>query len=142
MYWLTEEEEDAFLSQGQIVEERIKAMDHDVWVCRQCDHVRVEAYPARFNSHKVCPSCSYKTQYITKVTDTYPTRTSQGHGTAFTLCKNCEHETVAAFVIPRIEDQKISSGSGNGSSFSSSSSSSSSSFGGGRSGGGGASGSW
>ena len=141
MYWLTEEEEDAFLSQGQIIEERIKAMDHDVWACRQCDHVRVEAYPALFNSHKVCPSCSYKTQYITKITDTYPTRTSQGHGRAYALCKNCDHETVTMFVIPKIEDQNVSSNSS--SSFSSSSSgSSSSSFGGGSSSGGGASGSW
>ena len=143
MYWLTEEEEDAFLTQGQIIEERIKAMDHDVWACRKCDHVRVEAYTTLFNSHKVCPNCSYKTQCITKITEVYPTRSSPGSGTAYTLCKNCDHETTKPFVIPKIEDQTISSGSGIGSSSSSSSSrSSSSSFGGGSSSGGGASGSW
>jgi len=142
MYWLTEEEEDAFLSQGQIIEERIKSMDHDVWLCRECDHIRVEAYPSRFDSHKVCSGCGFKTQYITKLTEVYPTRHSAGYGTAYALCKNCDHETGTPFTIPKIEDQTVSSGPGGSSSSSGSRSSSSSSFGGGRSGGGGASGSW
>lgn len=137
MYWLTEDEEDEFLKQGHIIEERLEAIDHDVWACRECDHIRIESYPAWFSDYKQCPNCDFKTQFVTKITNVYPTRSSSGSGTATYQCKNCDHSYDKPFTIPRIEPQDTSSSSIGGSS-----SRSSSSFGGGRSSGGGASGSW
>lgn len=134
MYWMTEYEEDEFLTQGQILEEELKAIDHDVWACRKCDHIRVEAYPTWFSDYKMCPNCSYKTQFITKTTDTQPTRTSVGYGTAVHQCKHCDHTYATPFTIPKLADPSSGGSSGGRSS--------SSSFGGGRSSGGGASGSW
>lgn len=137
MYWLTEEEEDEFLKQGQIIEERLEVIDHDVWACRECDHIRIESYPAWFSDYKQCPNCNFKTQFVTKITEVYPTRSSSGSGTATYQCKNCDHTYNKPFTIPKIESQSSSSSSIGGSS-----SRSSSSFGGGSSSGGGASGSW
>lgn len=133
MYWLTDHDEDAFLQDGQILEEKLESIDHDVWACRQCDHIRIEAYPAWFSQYKQCPNCSYKTQFVTKQTDFAASYSSSGAGTATYQCKHCDHTYKKTYVIP--QKQRSSSGS-------SSSSGGSSSFGGGSSSGGGASGSW
>jgi uncharacterized protein len=132
MYWLTEAEEDAFLQDGQIVEEELKVIDHDVWACRQCDNIRIEAYPTWFSKYKQCPECTYKTQFVTKQTNVPATYSSSGSGTASYVCKNCNHAYSKTYTIP-MKQKSSSSSSGGGSS---------SSFGGGSSSGGGASGSW
>lgn len=132
MYWMTDADEDAHLSLGQLVEERLKSVDYDVWGCRQCDEIQIEAYSKWFSRFKQCPKCSFKTQSVSSHTVSRATRHSTGLRRSTHTCNHCGHEYTQDHILPIITE----------SSSSSSSSSGSSSFGGGRSGGGGASGSW
>lgn len=134
MYWMTDEDEDAHLKKGQLVEERVKAIDYDVWACRQCDTIRIEAYPTWFSSFKLCPKCRFKTQFAKSRTIRAATRSSSGEGVTDHTCKNCHHSYSKAYTIARIRNESSSGGSSGGGG--------SSSFGGGSSSGGGASGSW
>lgn len=132
MYWMTDADEKAHLTEGQKVEERLKSVDYDVWACRECDEIQIETYKKWFSGFKQCPSCSYNTQTVTSQTMRGATRSSTGLKRSTHRCNHCGHEYTQDHIIPVITD----SDSGGGSS------SSGGSFGGGSSSGGGASGSW
>jgi len=133
MYWMTDADEDAHLSEGQLVEERLKSVDYDVWGCRQCDEIQIETYPKWFSKFKQCPKCSYKTQTVNSFTMVSATRSSTGMRRSTHTCNHCGHEYTKDSVIPIIVDTDSGGSSSGGGG---------SSFGGGSSSGGGASGSW
>lgn len=144
---LSEEDEDKYLSKGQVSEELVKSIDYDVWVTDADDDVLVLAYRPLFSKYSKCPKCSYKT-YI-KVYDRQvvaPTYYSSGKGERKHQCSNCNHVKRITYHIPRLRRSSntsrsgggwIGSGGGGGSSFGGSGS-----WGGGSSGGGGAGSSW
>lgn len=135
---LPEERDDEHLEGGQILEEYLKSVDYDVWLCTYCDHLEINRYQSWFNKHSNCDNCGYKTLTTTKTVVQHATRYSTGTRRLDYNCKNCGHSDYELRTIPRLPEPSSSSSS---SSFGSSSSSSSS-FGGGSSSGGGASGSW
>ncbi|MEM9787789.1 MAG: TPM domain-containing protein, partial [Pseudomonadota bacterium] len=49
-----EETEDAVLTPGQQLEERLKSIDHDVWFCDTCDHITIESYPTKQKTYGAC----------------------------------------------------------------------------------------
>jgi len=130
MYRMTERDEDIHLSDGQMAEEDLNSIDYDVWACRQCDDVQIEAHPKWFSGYKQCPSCNYKTQTVTRVTMRSASTSSTGMERQTYRCNHCGHEYSRDSVIPIITQSDSGSSSSGGS------------FGGGSSGGGGASGSW
>ena len=52
---LDEASDDAALSAGQQVEERLGSVDYDVWACPTCDERLVLAYGRWWSSIKGCP---------------------------------------------------------------------------------------
>ncbi len=131
--------EDPFLNKGQLVEERIRSIDYDVWVTEKGDDILVLKYKKLFSKYTHCPQCSYKTYYTAHSrTVRAATKTSTGLREQTYQCKNCDYIKVRSITIP-----KVTSSSSSGSSYSGGSSfGGSSSFGGGSSGGGGAGVSW
>jgi uncharacterized protein len=139
---LDEEADDFFLDEGQKKEEKLGAVDYDVWHCKSCDYVKVLAYDAFATSYSKCLSCNYKTYHsIADRTIRSPTCYSSGKGERDYRCENCNFTKTETYTIPARDCSSSSSSSGS-SYGSSSSSGGGSSFGGGRSGGGGAGGSW
>lgn len=138
MNLLDEKADDFFLKEGQRIEEQIGSIDYDVWHCSSCEHVTIEAYDAWFTRYNKCPSCNYRTYYLSSsVTLVSPTCSSSGSGERTYSCKYCDHTHSETYTIPA-RDCSSSSSSGGG--FSGGSSGGS--FGGGSSGGGGSGGSW
>ena len=136
MVLLTEEQEDAFLEQPEITEERIGSVDYDVWACLSCEDVIKLRYGRFFTRYSICPSCSYKTKYEIKDTIVQANYNHGGRVRVDEYCENCPHRSTRYYSTPKLTKSKSSSGSGFGGGGGGRS------FGGGRSSGGGASGSW
>ncbi len=141
---LGEQDEDEYLSRGQVTEELVKSVDYDVWITDKSDDVLVLAYRPLFSKYSTCPKCHFKTYF--KVYDRQviaPTYSSSGQGERKHECAHCKHVNVKTYHIPRL---RRSSRTSSGGSWSGSSSSGGSfgggSFGGGSSGGGGGGSSW
>lgn len=158
MHRLSEEAEDAFLSEGQQVEDRLKSKHHDVWVTANKEEFLVLSYDG-INRYQICPQCEAKTyERVFRRTLIAPTVARAGRGQEKYACVNCQHQAIRIYPIAKLIEveprnsysSSRSYGSSGSSSYSSSSSSrsyssgssGSSSWGGGSSGGGGAESSW
>ncbi|WP_039019571.1 TPM domain-containing protein [Halocynthiibacter namhaensis] len=125
---LDEDQDNEHLYDGQKTEEHLKSVDYDVWTCRQCDHVTIEAYRSWYTRYGACRLCNYQTLQGDTTILNHATTSSTGLKRIDYHCHNCRSEYSATVTIARISN---SSSRGGGSSF-----------GGGSSSGGGASGSW
>ena len=139
---LSEGKEDAYLTEGQQKEEKLKSIDSDVWRCNSCQAIKILPYPSSKSSrYSVCPHCKAATYYVKKdKTLKRATSSRRGEGEKTYICKNCLAKDVVKYVIPMIIYS--SSSSSGGSSWGGGSSSSGDSWGGGSTGGGGARGGW
>lgn len=141
MHMLSEAEEDTFLSSGQILEEKLKSKNYDVWITDNKDDVLVIDYKNAATSFGRCSSCQFITEKLVDVVTVKKATTPRaGQDKCTYRCLQCNNERTVLEKVPRITSSTSSprtSSIGN-----SDSSSSSGSFGGGRSGGGGASGKW
>ncbi|GHG91151.1 TPM domain-containing protein [Pseudodonghicola xiamenensis] len=125
---LGEEADDAHLDGGQQLEEFLKSVDYDVWLCDGCGHMDIHRYGNWFSSYGACPKCQYRTLSTTAEVLVAATESSTGQKRLTYDCQNCGYHDTELRTIPKVTES--SSGSGR------------SSFGGGSSSGGGASGSW
>lgn len=139
---LRESADNAYLEPGQAVEEKIKSVDYDVWLCKQCQYQLVLDYRNLDSEATTCAQCQRLTFEQRRLQVMQPATTSaEGWGWNHFECAHCSHATQERYTIPQKSDSAGSSSSGSSSSSSSSSGSSSSSSGG-SSGGGGAGSSW
>lgn len=141
MHKLRENEEDKYLSKGQVNEELVHSVDYDVWVTEKDDDLLVLSYRPFFSRYSRCPKCGFRTyrkEYDRQIVA--PTYSSSGRGEKKYSCSNCNHEKRTTYHIPRLT--RSSTTSSGGYSGGSSWSGGSSSWGGGSSGGGGAGSSW
>ncbi len=134
MELLPEDRDDAHLEGGQILEEYLKSVDYDVWLCTYCDHLEINRYQKWFSRKSNCEACGYRTLITKSTIISSATEYSTGTKRLDYNCKNCGHTDSELRTIPMVSSSSDSSSysSGGGSS----------SFGGGSSSGGGASGSW
>ncbi|SMC86635.1 TPM domain-containing protein [Pedobacter africanus] len=146
MECLDDDKEDQFLSKGQLAEEKVDAVDYDVWECRSCNNIMILDYSNLKSKVKECPECKFKTlKYRDRKIVKRATRYAPGYGDEYYICANCKFLETIRFEIAQIptpSSSSSSSSSGSSSFSSSSSSSSSSTSSGGSSGGGGAGSSW
>ncbi len=160
---LSEVDEDEHLNKGQVMEESLGAVEHDVFMCPQCSATKVFSRSLLFSGYGRCPKCARRT--------TSKTRSNPYGGRVHihTKCKHCGHSSSrvriglaggepsdsigsnsrnygrsarSASRRSTSSSSRSASSSSRSSSRSSSSRSSSRRSGGGRSGGGGAGSSW
>jgi len=133
MQKLNETKDNAYLSPGEIAEEKIYSVDYDIWSCKDCDVQIKEKYSGN-SPASVCPKCHYQTfrciSVTTKQAATYDSGGLEIHSYECAHCKLTETRRVTTAKL-----SPPSSSSRSGSSYSSSGSSGS--WGGGSSGGGG-----
>ncbi|MES2064843.1 MAG: TPM domain-containing protein [Bacteroidota bacterium] len=135
---LNEEQDDSYLSKGQVAEEVLGSVDYDVWTCKACNEKMILDYSNLQSKATECPECHFKTLMYKSTTIVKRATTSyEGNGYTLSVCTYCNFNQKVPYTIP-----KISTSSSSSSSSGSSSSSSSSSSSGGSSGGGGAGSSW
>jgi uncharacterized protein len=137
---LNEKSEDEYLSEGQQMEEEIRAVNYDVWKCTSCNSIEMWFYLNPKSKFLPCPKCQTIAYHsVSKRTISDATYSSSGKGEEVHACQFCGHQKKSTYTITQLVESTSSSSSF---SDSSSSSSSSSDWGGGDSGGGGASSSW
>lgn len=146
MHKLSEAEEDAYLSASEQTEERINAIDYDVWLCDACNKVKILPYEKQFTKYSRCPVChtrAYALQSDKILVE--PTPFSKGTGEKTYYCHHCHNMKKARYIIPIIIAAGAVAGRGGrgfGGGFGGGGFSGGGGFGGGRSGGGGASIGW
>ncbi|MCL2597633.1 MAG: TPM domain-containing protein [Paludibacter sp.] len=147
MHFLPESEEDKYLTVSQQFEEKLHAVDYDVFECDTCHNQTVYPYE-QLNIYQPCPSCGTRAYHlISKKTTANPTYISTGNIKETYQCLYCKHQDEINKTLPRLTATPIFLGGTGGGSFSSGSGgfggfSGGGSFGGGSFGGGGATSGW
>jgi uncharacterized protein len=130
---LSESEDDAFLDKGGRLEESIKSVDYDVWVCASCDARIAVPYKSWTSSYRKCGVCARRTLEVKTETIRAATQLRGGLQRVTKHCLNCGFKSVEEESTP-----SLAAAARSGSSSSGGSSGGGSSFGGGSAGGGGA----
>jgi len=65
MKLLSEEEEDAYLDEGQQAEENVFSIDYDVWIDEETGYTHIEKYKGHLNAHE-CDNCGFQTLRLVK----------------------------------------------------------------------------
>jgi uncharacterized protein len=139
MQRLSHEAEGAKLSREERLEEELKSVNYDVWVCRQCPETKVVPHRAWLSSYRRCDHCGRRTALASSTTLIPATQVSAGLVEVTTECKNCGARDVTRHSTPPLPaPSSSSSGSSGFSSSGGGDSGGGSSFGGGSAGGGGA----
>lgn len=113
MHRLGEAEDDAALEPGQIVEERLKSVDYDVWEC-QCGEHLVLPYRSLTSSYSQCRECHRRTAKAKRTVIQHATTSSSGLADDNYACKACGATWLVAVTLPMISTSSGSSGSGGG----------------------------
>ncbi len=132
MTQLDENTDDLHLSSGEQAEEKLRSVDHRVFLCPACGQVDKVSRRAWFTRYSDCTACKSRALSSMSKTLSAATRYSTGLAEVTSTCQHCGDVKVERRVLPVLPPPSSSS----------SSSGSSRSFGGGRSSGGGASGRW
>ncbi len=136
---LNEKTEDEYLTEGQQTEEKLRAVDYDVWKCESCESVEFWFYLNRHSKYEPCPKCTTIAYCsVSKNTIVNASYTSSGSGEELHSCQHCGYQNKSTYTIAQLTRSTTISTTSMGSS----SSSSGGSWGGGSSGGGGASSKW
>ncbi len=141
MQKLNEEDDNKYLTPAQDLEERVKSVDYDVWLCPKCGATEVFPFVSRNSRYVECDVC--RTRAMTLLYDCVERRATvrtEGVGVKVYECKNCKHQLRKRYSIAKEAPVVIIGGGGGrgggGGGFSGGS------WGGGGFSGGGAGGSW
>ncbi len=113
MQRLDERADDARLDAGQRVEESVRSVDYDVWVCR-CGEALVVPYRKLFSLYTDCRECRRRTAKHSYQQLVPATTVSAGVGEKRFTCKHCKARWTETVVIPRITQSSSSGGRGGG----------------------------
>lgn len=109
--------DDAYLEHAQRVEEQVKSVDYDVWLCPACGTQRPERYAKWLTSYKECPSCRARTARTKRRVIDAATTSSTGIAEDTTTCEACDYRNVEEVVLPKVTASSSGGGgSGGGSS--------------------------
>jgi uncharacterized protein len=132
------DEQASLLDPGQRVEERLRSVRHDFWICPSCG-TRDSAVRPRRRAVELCPRCKYRTLERTRQTIVAATTSHGGQDRIKHKCANCDYASEETVDTARVVESPGGS-SGGGAGRGGGGGSSGGSFGGGSAGGGGAGG--
>ncbi len=147
MHRLNEEEDNAFLTDSQDFEEKLKTVDYDVWKCDRCGTIERLPFKERQMKYTECPRCHTVAMCLEcDRTIVLATEYKAGRGEKIYECKFCHNRKSDPYVIPKKESAALAAAAaaaaiassgrrGGGGGFGGG-------FGGGATGGGGGGGSW
>ncbi len=107
---LDEFADDASLTSGEKVEERVGSVDYDIWSCR-CGQSTKLRYGSWFSGYGKCGQCQAKTLKVTTTTLVSATTSSEGRARVDEVCANCSFSRSYERSIPRIQQSSSSSSS-------------------------------
>jgi len=110
MFKLDNDDEKKHLSEGQILEEKLKSIDYDVWVTRDGKDVLRINYNNKNTEYTECGNCGFKTRYevYDKVISS-PSYSSSGESKVKQSCKHCNHVRYFTYTLPQLTYSSSSS---------------------------------
>lgn len=145
MELINEVDDDEHLTEGEVLEEELGSVQHDVYICPECQAIKRFSRSILFSGYERCPQCAHRTASSVRTVLEAPTYTSSGLAEIETDCMHCDYQGSRMVTLPRKQRTTTNSSSGgfggSGGGFSGGGGGGGS-FGGGRSGGGGAGSSW
>lgn len=102
---LSEDKDNAYLTPSQDLEEQLKSVDYDVWLCPDCGEVEVIPFVNRRSTYRECSSCHARAAVLSMDRQLRPATTrSEGAGERIYVCRNCGHHDRDIYTIPRRAD--------------------------------------
>lgn len=90
---MSEDKDNAYLTPSQDLEERLKSVDYDVWVCPNCNEVDIIPFYNRSSVYKECPYChAHACVMVADRIITNPTSRREGIGEHVYHCRNCGND--------------------------------------------------
>lgn len=140
MQRLDEETDNKYLTPSQDLEEQLKSVDYDVWLCPKCNERDIIPYINPRSTYKQCPACGTRAeQMVADRVVRQPSELRDGLAIRQFRCANCGHTRAVQTTLPKLPPVIIGGfggRGGGGGGFSGGS------FGGGMTGGGGGRGGW
>lgn len=143
MALLCETQDDHFLADPEVIEERLGSVNYDVWACLPCNEITKVRYGRWLTRYSKCPECWYVTVLKIQHTMVHATYSHGGQVRVVEECKSCNFYRTFTYSTPMKIRIKTTSGGGSWSSGGGGRGfGGGSGFGGGRSAGRGAGGGW
>lgn len=140
---LSEDADNAYLTQAQDMEEKLDSVDYDVWLCPKCGTTEIFPFVKSYSRYKVCPRCHSRTLgLLYDRVERRPTQVTDGVGVKVYECRHCGLRHEERYSIPKQQAAVFIGGIGGGGRGGGGGGFSGGSWGGGGFSGGGASGSW
>ncbi len=140
MQRLDEDTDNKYLTPSQDLEEQLKSVDYDVWLCPKCNERDIIPYINPRSTYKQCPACGTRAeQMVADRVVRQPSELRDGLAIRQFRCANCGHTRAVQTTLPKLPPVIIGGfggRGGGGGGFSGGS------FGGGMTGGGGGRGGW
>ena len=100
MELLSEDDDDAHLSKSEILEEKVKSVNYDVWKCSSCSRTQIVRYGAFFSRYSKCPTCGARTKSVSTAVISEPTNVISGTKEITESCDNCNYKKKHRISIP------------------------------------------
>ena len=100
MELLSEEDEDVHLSTSEVLEEKLKSANYDVWMCTSCSRTQTVRYGAFFSRYSKCPACGARTSSVSTSVISQPTNAMSGRKEITESCDNCDYKKQYRRSIP------------------------------------------
>ena len=140
MHRLDEQTDNEYLTPSQDLEEQLKSVDYDVWLCPKCNERDIIPYINPHSAYTRCSACgTYAEQMTANRVVRQPSEFHDGLSVREYRCANCGHTRAVQTTLPKLPPVIIGGfggRGGGGGGFSGGS------FGGGMTGGGGGRGGW
>lgn len=141
MTLIDEEHDNDYLTRSQDIEEKVGAIDYDVWRCPKDGETEIIPYIQKSSAFTECPVCHARTMRVVSArTTVQPTEFRTGTRVIQSRCLNCGFDDNQYITLPKVMPVIIIGGGGGG--RSGGGGFGGGSFGGGTTAGGGASGGW
>ncbi|MDE5902936.1 MAG: TPM domain-containing protein [Muribaculaceae bacterium] len=102
---LPEDEDNAYLSPSQDLEEKLGTVDYDVWLCPECGTVERFPYVEHQLKYRKCPDCGTVAMGLVMDKVVQPATTQRaGHGERIYQCQFCRKTHREGYVIPKKVD--------------------------------------
>lgn len=109
---LTEDQDDAYLSVAQRLEEELGSRDYRVWRCDDCQTCRIECARAWTKAYEECPRCGHATLQRRTYLLREPTYEREGAEVIERLCRlsSCNYHDTVQHRIPRLPRPSLRTG--------------------------------
>ena len=102
MQFIPDNQQNKYLSASEKVEEKLKNVDYDIWLCPKCQNTLKIPYKSPHTEYEVCPQCGAITFHQTgdRIISQATTR-REGQGCRTYTCAYCKHQKLENYTIPR-----------------------------------------